>query len=418
MRSIRELSSELDFTTFVEIVSNAYPGFNIETEEQKKRSVENFMKAHKENPFVTLYGVFDEDKILAGMRYHDFNMNLLSTKIKVAGIGLIAVDLLHKKEKVAKTILTNFIEHYRNLGVSMVMLYPFNPEFYKKMGFGFGTSMSQYKVKPNNLPKGNSKSNISHINKEDASKLVDCYARIYEKTNGLIEKYEREFQLIFNNPKSKVAVYEKDNEIKGYTVYEFKSSDENNIFTNDIVVNQLLFEDQESFMELMTFLNSQSDQIRQIIFNIQDEDFRYALEDPRNDSNNILTPVYHECSTQGTGIMYRVINTKLVLSELKNHNFNNESCRVKITIKDNFVDDNNGSIVVHFNNGFATIESDKEYDVEIRLDIADFSSLITCAVSFNSLYKYGKAFISDESYLKTVNNIFASDEKPICFTMF
>lgn len=417
MKLIRQLSDELDFADFAEIVGNAYPGFNIETEEQKNKFVEKSIKVQEENPFVKFHGVFEEDKMLGGMRYHDFNMNLLSTKIKVAGIGLIAVDLLHKKEKVAKTIMANFIEHYRKLGVSMVLLYPFKPEFYKKMGFGFGTSMNQYKVKPDNLPKGNSKSNIIHIKKEDTNKLLDCYLRIYEKTNGLIEKYEREFELIFNNTKSKVLGYMKDNEIKGYMVYEFKPSDDS-IFINDILVNQLLFEDQESLLEIMTFLNSQSDQIRHVIFNVQDEGFRHILEDPTDSSNNILTPVYHQSSIQGTGIMYRVINTKAIITELKNHNFNNESCKLKITIKDNFVEDNDGSIIVHFNNGFPTIVDGKEYDVEIKLNIADFSSLITCVVNFNSLHKYGRAFISDESYLRKINNIFASDEKPICMTMF
>ncbi|XJS51965.1 sterol carrier protein domain-containing protein [Tissierella carlieri] len=171
-------------------------------------------------------------------------------------------------------------------------------------------------------------------------------------------------------------------------------------------------------MELMTFLNSQSDQINNVIFNIQDENFRFILEDPRNDSSNILTPVYHESSMQGTGIMYRVIDLKGIINELRNHNFNNERCKLKITIRDNFIPDNDGSIIVDFNNGFPTIVDNKEYDVEINLDIADFSSLITCTVNFKSLYKYGRALISDESYLKKVNNIFASDEKPICMTMF
>jgi predicted acetyltransferase len=416
MKSIRKLSSEMDFTMFTDIVGNAYPGFSIETEEQKRRFFENSMKVQKENPFVTFYGVFEEDRMLGGMRFHDFKMNLLSTKINVGGIGLIAVDLLYKKEKVAKTIVTNFIEHYKNLGVSMVMLYPFRPDFYKKMGFGFGTSMNQYRVKPSHLPKGNSKSNIRYTTEDDAGKLLDCYNRIYEKTNGLIEKHEREFAALFSNPKSKVVAYYKDNEIKGYMIYEFKLSEKT--FINDIVVNQLLFENTESLMELMTFLNSQSDQIRHIIFNIQDEDFRFLLENPANDSDNIFTPVYHECSIQGTGLMYRVINIRGIINELAGHNFNNENCRLKITANDNFIIDNDGSIIVEFINGFASISTSEEYNVEISLDIADFSSLITCSVTFNSLYKYGRASISDENYLKRVNNIFASVEKPICLTIF
>lgn len=418
MDLIRKLSSKEDFISFANIVGNAYPGFGIETEEQKERFVENAMKTQDENPFVTFYGLFKEEKLVGAMRYHDFKMNLLANIIQVGGIGLIAVDMLHKKEKVAKTIMSDFIEHYRNKGVSMVMLYPFNPSFYKKMGFGFGTSMNQYRVKPSNLPKGKSKSNIRNIEKIHTKKLLECYTRIYEKTNGLVEKYEREFQLLLNNPKIKIVGYFKDDEIKGYIIYEFKQSHEKNIFVNDIVINQLLFEDQEALRELMTFLNSQRDQIDYVVFNVQDDNFRFILEDPRNGSNNLLTPVYHETNIQGTGIMYRVIDVMATIDQLKDHNFNDESCRLKMTIDDDFVEKNNGSIIVDFQKGFPSITSSEEYDVEIKLNIADFSSLITCTVSFNSLYKYGRALISDVSYLKTVNNIFSSDEKPVCLTMF
>lgn len=419
MKSIRELSGEQDFTAFVEIISNAYPGINIDTEEQKKKSLENYMKAQVENPLVKFYGVFEEDKMLGAMKYFDFNMKLLSTKIKVGGIGSVAVDLLHKKEKVAKEILTHFIQHYRSQGASMVILYPFNTEFYKKMGFGFGTSLTQYRVKPANLPKGMSKSNIVHIKKDNVSKVLDCYNRMVEKTNGLIEKQERDFAVLFNNPKVKIAAFENNGQVKGYIIYEFKSVDGKNIFLNDIVINQILFENQEALMELITFLNSQSDQVNRIIFNIQDEDFRFMLEDPTDDSYNILTMVYHECSgLQGTGIMYRVIDIKKAIKELENHNFNNESCKLKLTIKDSFILENDGSLIIHFNNGYPSIIEDEDYDVEIKMNIADFSSLLVCAVTFKSLHKYGRAWISDEGYLKKINNIFASDQKPICMTMF
>src|SRR5690606_21538937 len=113
-------------------------------------------------------------------------------------------------------------------------------------------------VKPINLPKGNSKSNITFLSKDYAVKLLDCYTRVYEKTNGLIEKYEKDFTAIFNNSKSKVVAYISNNEVKGYIIYEFKPND-SNFLRNDIVINQLLFENQEALMELMTFLNSQSD---------------------------------------------------------------------------------------------------------------------------------------------------------------
>lgn len=416
--NIRKLLTEQEFVDFGELAANAYPGFKIQTPEEKKAFVENAMKNQKDNPFVNLYGVFEEKNLYGGMRYHDFKMNLLSAKVKVGGVGMVAVHLLHKKEKVAKEIITDFINHYKNEGASLVMLYPFRPDFYKKMGFGFGTSMNQYKVKPYNLPKGSSKTNITFLREEEANKLLECYTRIYDKTNGLIEKYEREFVMMFKNPRLRIAAYKKNNEVQGYMTFEFKSGSDRSSMINDIIVNDFVFENTEALDEMMTFLNSQSDQIRYVVFNIQDEDFRFLLDDPRNDSGNLFTPVYHECSIQGTGIMYRVVNMHKLFEDLKSHNFNNENLKLKITVRDSFIKENDGSYIINFENGIASVSSDKDYDAEISLDIADFSSLITCAVSFKSLYRYGRVHLSKGENAEKINRIFGSASKPVCMTIF
>ncbi len=59
-----------------------------------------------------------------------------------------------------------------------------------------------------------------------------------------------------------------------------------------------------------------------------------------------------------------------------------------------------------------------EHDVSLRLDIAEFSSLLAGSVDFCSLYRYGLAEISDPAYIRTVNRIFAVEQKPICTTSF
>jgi len=418
MYSVKKLLSEQEFKDMAAIVANAFPWKKLDTSEEQEKLANSFSKTQEENPYVNFYGVFNEEEMVGGMRFHDFKINLLSTKISAGGIGLVAVHFLHKKEKIAKEIVTGFINHYKNQGTSMVMLYPFRPDFYKKMGFGFGTSMNQYKVKPCNLPKTESKKNIKFASEEDTVKLLECYSRVFEKTNGLIEKYESDFNMLLKTPKSKVVVYKRNEKIEGYMVYEFQGSYEKNVLLNDIVVNDLVFENKGALQELMTFLNSQSDQIRYIIFNIQDEDFRFFLDDPRDGSDNMFAPIYHECSIQGTGIMYRVINTKGLFNDLKNHNFNNENCKLKLTIRDSFLKENEGSVIVNFKEGFPEISEEEEFDVEISLDVADFSSLITCTVSFKSLYKYGRVKISKEEYVNKVNNIFSSDEKPVCLTRF
>lgn len=412
MYSIVKLKED-ELKNAVKTFSNAYPGVPVSLEQYEERIL-----AINKYSFVNFYGVYDEDNLIGGMRLHDFNMNLLQQKITAGGVGSVAVDLLRKKEKVAKEMIKFFLYHFREKGASMALLYPFNPEFYKKMGFGFGTSMNQFKICPKNLPKGYSKKNVKVLTVDDAEAMCIFYNKMVDKTNGLIEKCTNEFKALFKDPSNKIFGYKVNGEILGYMVLQFRKGDAESFLINDIFISEILFHNSEVFLELMTFLNSQSDQFRYIIINTQDENFRFALKDPRNNSNRLLISVYHECSTQGTGIMYRVINVKKLFQDLKEHNFNNMSCKLKLKINDTFMEENNDSYIIQFIDGKATCVDEGEYDVELSIDIADFSSLITCVVDLKSLYRYGLVKLSKDEYLNKLNTIFASDEKLRCLTSF
>jgi len=53
---------------------------------------------------VHFYGYYnDKNELVGGMRIHDYQMYFNNRKkLRAGGIGLVAVDLLHKKEKIAK----------------------------------------------------------------------------------------------------------------------------------------------------------------------------------------------------------------------------------------------------------------------------------------------------------------------------
>lgn len=412
MYSIIKLKNS-ELKDLAKISTNAYPAIPLSPEQYEDK-----MRKQNEYDFINFYGVYDKDTLLGGMRLHDFNMNLLGHKIKAGGVGAVAVDLLHKKEKVAYEIVKYFLNHYKEKDASMALLYPFNPEFYKKMGFGFGTSMYQFTVKPNDLPKGYSKKNIKCLTSDEAEDICAFYNKMVNKTNGLIEKNVKEFKTLFDLGANKIFGYKVDGEILGYMVFYFKKGSDQSFLINDIVITEILFDSQEVFIEMMTFLNSQKDQIRYVIVNTQDENFRFALGDPRNNSNKLVMSVYHECGTQGTGIMYRIINVHKLFYDLRDHNFNNQNCKVRFNITDTFIKENNKSYTVHFIDGKANCVEEGEYEVELSIDIADFSSLITCTVDLKSLYKYGRVKLSRETYLSKLNIIFASDEKPKCMTAF
>lgn len=408
-----DLVNDDKLLNLTDIFLNAYPGIKMKSDDYKKALIER-----NKSEFINFYGVYDLDKAVGAMRIHDFKMNLLNEMVKATGVGNIAVHLCNKKENVAKEIMKFFLYKAREEKASIALLYAFSPEFYKNMGFGFGTFMNQFKIHPKNIKALSKKDHIKVLNIENSKMLYEFYKEKVKNTNGLIEKTEDEIKSLLENTSNKVFGFVKDEKIMGYIISQFKIGREDSFLINDMIISEILFDGPDVFLEFASFLKSQNDQFRYVIINISDENLIYALKDPRDYSNDLLTSVYHKSSSRGMGIMYRVTDVEELFISLKDHDFNGENLNLKLNIVDTFIEENNRSFMIKFVNGKAFCSSLENYDVELTMDIADFSSIITCAVNLKSLYKYGLVKISDEGYLQKLDVIFSTAEKPLCFTNF
>ncbi len=415
MRTIRPIT-ENEMDDFITISANAYPGMDVFSQE-KRRQLRHRMVKTSGDPAATYFALFEDGEMRGIMRLYDFRMNLLSTRALVGGVGGVAVALLHKKEKIAADMLRFFLQHYKEKGACLTALYPFRPDFYRRMGFGYGTKRNLYSVRPDSLPKGPSKAEVAFLTRQDLEAMQACYDRFMTRKNGLMERLDFVWDELFANPIFHVVGVRRQDQLSGYLIYKFEKGGQDHFLSNDILVRELIYDSADSLLELMRFLHLQADQIERVIFYTQDENFHYLLQDPRNDSGNLLPQVYHESNTQGVGIMYRVIDVPRLFIALEDHNFGHVTCRLKISLDDSFFPDNDGSYLVHFQDGRASTSQDGLYDVEIQLDVAEFSSLVVGAIRFKDLYEYGLVSLSDETYLDLIDRLFSAP-KPICLTEF
>ena len=415
MSDIRVLSPQ-DFDAFTDVFAHAYPGLVSDTEEDKERAKQRMLETHREEPTVTFYGLFRAGRLLGGMRFHDFAMSFLQTEIAAGGVGAVAVDLLHKKEHVAKEMMLYFLRHYRERGAPLVLLYPFRPDFYKKMGFGYGPKVNHYCIKPDALLRGPSKAHVRSLDQGDKQALLDCYHRFMRRTHGMIAKSAYEVKRLMENPRNQIVGYEQDGKLLGYLVFTFERGE--NFILNDIHIHEFVYENPQALSELLTLLHTQADQIRHIILQTQDESFHHLLLDPRISPPAIISPVYHQSNLQGTGLMYRVVDTAAVFDLLRERDFGGQTCRLKLTVEDSFLPENAGSTRLCFEDGHLRVVDDGPHDVETRLDIAEFSSMLVGAVNFRKLYSYGLADLTDPEYVGTVDKLFAVETKPVCTTHF
>lgn len=410
-----KLIPEDDVQCFLRIMANAYPGMNLSSSEDLQRVAER-LKGLERDPNRALYGYYRDGQLIGGMILYDFRMNMYGTMMPAGGVGQVAVDLLHKKEKVAKEMISFFARHYLERDVSILLLYPFRPDFYKKMGFGFGAKISQYRLRTAAFPRAPGKKQVRFAQPPDKEAILACYERNVAKTHGMISRDGWEVDRHFESPTTNIVVVERDDRVFGYVVFTFDRGE--TFLDNQLRIIELIYEDAAALSEILTFLSTQADQVEWTVLPSHDDLLHHLVDDPRNDTGHLIPSVYHETNTQGVGLMYRVINAAALFRRLHAHDFGGESLKVQITLVDSFLPDQEGSITVNFERGRANVTEGVDHDVAIRLDIADFSSLMMGVIPFSRLHHYGLVEISDPAYVAQVERLFWAQHGPVCLTSF
>lgn len=415
-REIRPLQSEAEWEAYTTLSMNAYPGIRAADEAARRRFKERGQQMHAD-PIITVYGLFEAGEMRGIMRLYDFTMRLRGTDLLVGGLGGVGVDLLHKKERIAYDMVQWFQQHYQKKGAAMTALYPFRPDFYKQMGYGYGRKINQYRIPPASLPDGD-RQNVIYLDASHRQAFNDCYHRVMAAGNGLMTQPDMTIEMLFTQSTMQKIGYWANGKLQGYLLFSFEPVPNGNFLRNNIVVRTLLYENSVALRALLAFLRAQADQIETVVVNTQDEDFHLLLHDPRNGSHNLMPSVYHESNTQGVGIMYRVIDVPRLFDLLAKHNFGGQTVTMQLNLQDGFWPDCAGAWMLEVENGRLTLNPSAQPDVEIGLDVAEFSSLFMGATTFKQLLTYGLADISDPTYTETVHDLFYTPNKPICHTSF
>ena len=414
--TIRPLTDE-EIAPFARIAANAYPAMRLGAEDEVRGFAER-LRDRMDPPADTLYGAFRDGALVGGMRLIEFHMNVRGETLPTGGVGLVAVDLLHKKEKVARDMIAAFLDWSGERNAPFAALYPFRPDFYKRMGFGYGAKSNQYHLRPDAFPAASDRSALRYLSIADKEAIGACYSRVQRRTHGMMEKLAKELGRYLEGGDARVIGYECAGALTGYMAFGFDTDPKGNFIVNNLHVRELIYETREALAALLAFLNSQADQIARVVIETQDEAFHHLFAEPRDDSGALFPSVYHQTNTQGVGIMYRVVDTRAAWEALAGIDFGGETLRLRLHARDSFRPANDSPITVAFTDGRPSLIEESQHDVALDLDIAEFSSLLMSAVDLESLYLYGLAEVSDPTWIPRLTRLFATPRKPITTTPF
>ena len=406
MNNVRLIAND-DFKEYVKLSHEAYPAmYRPMTDEQIDAWIKRMQEQQAKKEDILYYGYYREDKLLGVMRLHSFKINVHGVDMMTGGVGNVCVGLAYKKEHIAKEMMEYYHEYFRKQDTPLLVLWPFRHDFYMKMGYGYARKYNKYMYKPDDLPRG-SKEGVCFMGETDIDDMLECFNRYVSKTHGMIYKQRRFFERFIQ--RYKVVGYRNGDCVEGFIGFNFKKLDPDHPLRQNMEIEYSVYENPTALSRILSFLQTQLDQVERVVFLTYDDDLHYISKDPRNGVPHIFY-INQETNVQGVGIMYRLINTRQFFKELASHSFNDMNLSIQLDVQDSFLPENNTSVTVHFRDGKPVLA--EGYDVSVSLRVEHLSSLLMGVVDFRKLWLYGLVELSDELYLDQLDRLFHVQRKP------
>lgn len=367
--------------------------------------------------------VAERDGALAGaMRLYDFTMNVRGRDALTGGVGSVAVDLAHKRRGVARALIRWYLDHYRERGAAFAVLHPFRPDFYRKLGFGYGTPVHRYRFAPAALRTDGARGTARALGPADADAVLACTERMRPHVNGLIAKHRAVTENLLGNAALRYVGVEDAGVLRAYmhTTVEVDLERRNR---DQLVVRDLHAEDNAAFAALLGYLHAQRDQFARIVIESQDDAlYLAAANDPRDGSDGVVAPpAVHRVAETGLGIMYRVLDVERAFTHLPAVD---APFTLRLEVEDPFFPATHGMWTFRFGpHGAPQCDSgapgaSATPDATLRIGIADLSSLVVGSLDLAALMRHRLATLEPAAMLPRVARAFAVDQRPICNTRF
>lgn len=407
-----------DLDEIVRITSNAFPTRRELTPEGIEREKKRLTQLMEDDPEVECYGLYEDDVLIALARYYRFRTNLFGRVVETAGIGSLAVDLLHKKKQSAFKLMRHFESWAKENELPLGMLLPFRPDFYKRLGYGFGSKFHEYRIAPENIPIYKTEMHLQLIKPSEIEWIAEYHKKKTEQTHGLNHKLKRELRVLQEDREARyVASFDEDENMEGYLRFRFQKPQEAGCFSQHLIADEWFVDSPKVLRKLLEFIRRQSDQVELVIFHTSLDDFHLLFDNPLDTSGECIPHGNVKTNTQYTGIMYKVFSFEQSFRQFEYRRYGEEHLAIAFEVLDEQEEDVLESFTVGFQGAKGMLAAQTP-DVHVRLKGSDFSSLFMGSVRFHSLVDFGLAQIDDPGYIQSIDRLFYLAQRPQCNSDF
>jgi predicted acetyltransferase len=413
---VRDGEDPKTFAALARLFADAYPIMGLKTAEELARFAER-MQTTTGAPG-TADVIAERDGTLVGvMRLYDFVMNVRGADALTGGVGSVAVSLAHKRQGIARTLLAWYLDHYRARNAPFAILHPYRPDFYRAIGFGYGTPAHRFRFAPATLRDEGARGTIRLLDENDVDALIACYERVRARTHGLIAKQRWHAERLLTDAALRYVGVEDGGTLRAFMQTSAIAGGERLRNADELTVRDLTYEDAASLAALLGYLRAQRDQFARVVVESQDDAFYLASADPRDGSDLAVTPpATHRVAETGLGVMYRILDVPAALGTLPAAAV---PFTLRVDVADAFLPQTAGAWTFRFD-AHAPPRGDQSArpDATLTIGIADLSSAVLGSLRLRDVVAHRLATVEPIEKLALVDAAFRSESPPFCTTRF
>ncbi|HEY0614104.1 MAG TPA: GNAT family N-acetyltransferase [Candidatus Elarobacter sp.] len=419
---IRELAREGEdpalFAALARLLADAYPIMRRTTTEALDAYAETLRASLA--PELERTVVAERDGALAGsMRLYDYTMNVRGRDALTGGVGSVAVSTVFKRQGIARALIAWYLEHYRRRDAAFAILHAFRLDFYRALGFGYGTPVQRYRFAPATLRDEGARGTVRTLGAGDAEALLACDERVRAATHGLIRRHPAAVDRALGDAALRYVAVEDDGAVRAFMQTTAVPAGDDLRNRDEVIVRDLTFEDETYLAALLRYLRSQRDQFARIVVESQDAALYLLSDDPRDGSDEaVAPPAAHRVARTGLGVMYRLLDVERAFGYLPAAA---APFTLNVRVEDAFFAPTAGAWTFAFGPGGApraVSDGATAPDAVLTIGIADLASVVLGSLSLHDVVRARLARLEPSGMLARVAAAFAVERPPVCTTRF
>lgn len=400
---------------YLTIYLNAYPAYKDIGDAGREKYRPKVLFSMKNDKHIHFYGLFEDDTLIATMKLIDFSVNFFGKMLPAAGLMALAVHPLHKKKGAALEMVRFFEEYAKSLQTSVAMLLPFRMDFYRQMGYGYGSKLEEYRMPSQSLPEADKEElkKLRLLTKDDILSILECHSQFAAKNHGMAEKFEDEIRSIEEDTQQRRIGYFNEGQLKGYISYRLVSESDTNYTANRMEVDEMVYTDGVVLRSLLGYLRTQGDLAQTTVLRTGEPDFYHVLPSAQDTSGNYIDYGFLQTNVSAVGTMYKITDPASFVRATPYRKFPSAGLAVSFFYENELCHRTDRLTVEFTEEGrWKTAGEWVLPDVNIYCRLSDLSALFMGSCSFSSMIRLGQITSDNNKYEDLLDRLFYCKQKP------